>query len=393
MKVLLRAPLLTNSGYGVHSRQIFEWINEKENIDLTVECLNWGQTPWLLNENLENGLVGKIMSKSKKIEDKFDLSIQVQLPDEWNPNLAKRNIGISAFVETDRCNPKWIEACNKMDMIIVPSEFTKNVAKRSGILMTQIVVIPEWFNEAVINKMSEDEKVLEDSRMKFKSDFNFLIISQLTAANPKDDRKNIYNAIKWTLEEFDHDTNVGIVIKTNMGKGSSIDRKITINTIQKMLDSINTKNKKNRITLLHGNMKKEEIACLYKHNKIKAIISPTRGEGYGLPLVDAAASGLPVVATDKTGHVDFLTIEDKEFYLPVTSRLIEIEKSKIDNRIFFEGFRWCEPDEYSFKEKIRKLYKGYDSYKENSIKLSNHVSKYFSKDNIKKMYDKIIFGN
>ena len=34
MKVLLRAPLLTNSGYGVHSRQIFEWLYEKQNIEL-----------------------------------------------------------------------------------------------------------------------------------------------------------------------------------------------------------------------------------------------------------------------------------------------------------------------------------------------------------------------
>ena len=128
MKVLLRAPLLTNSGYGVHSRQVFELLNERTDIDLVVECLNWGQTPWLINENLEDGLVGKIMSKSKKIEGKFDLSIQIQLPDEWNHNIATKNIGISAFVETNRCNPKWIDACNKMDMIIVPSEFTKNVA-------------------------------------------------------------------------------------------------------------------------------------------------------------------------------------------------------------------------------------------------------------------------
>ena len=168
MKVLLRAPLLTNSGYGVHSRQIFEWLYEKENIDLTVECLNWGGTPWLINSELENGLIGKIMSKSKKIEEKFDLSIQVQLPDEWDIKLANKNIGVSAFVETDRCNPDWIQACNKMDMIIVPSNFTKKVAKRSGILMTPIHVIPEWFNE-YITKENENDKILsKDERSPFK---------------------------------------------------------------------------------------------------------------------------------------------------------------------------------------------------------------------------------
>ena len=90
MRVLLRAPLLTNSGYGVHSRQVFEWLEEKESIDLTVECLNWGQTPWLINSKLEDGLVGKIMERSRKPEGKFDLSIQIQLPDEWNSSLAHK---------------------------------------------------------------------------------------------------------------------------------------------------------------------------------------------------------------------------------------------------------------------------------------------------------------
>ena len=149
MKVLLRAPLLTTSGYGVHSRQFFEWLNEKD-IDLKVECLNWGLTPWMVNPEKEDGLVGEIMSKSKQLDPPFDVSIQVQLPDEWDVKLGKKNIGVSAFVETDRCNPQWVEKCNQMDHIIVPSTFTKNVVRRSGVLMTPISVVPEWFNHSVL---------------------------------------------------------------------------------------------------------------------------------------------------------------------------------------------------------------------------------------------------
>ena len=58
-KVLLRAPLLTNSGYGVHSRQIFNWLYEREDVELVVECLQWGRTSWLLDGDLENGTIGK----------------------------------------------------------------------------------------------------------------------------------------------------------------------------------------------------------------------------------------------------------------------------------------------------------------------------------------------
>ena len=143
MNVLLRAPLLTNSGYGVHSRQIFEWLHGKKNINLYVQCLNWGRTSWIINPDFQDGLFGKIMNHSKEIKGKFDLSIQVQLPDEWDPKLANKNIGVSAVVETDRCNPDWASRCNTMDAVVVPSNFSKNVLKNSGFIKTDILVIPE----------------------------------------------------------------------------------------------------------------------------------------------------------------------------------------------------------------------------------------------------------
>ena len=292
MKVLLRAPLLTNSGYGVHSRQVFEFLYNLSNIELVVECLNWGQTSWLINKDLEDGLVGKIMSKSKKVEGTFDLTIQVQLPDEWDTTLGNKNIGITAAVETDKCNHKWVEACNKMDMIIVPSAFTKKVIKRSGVLFSPIHVIPEWFNQEILNDKSPD---LKDERFQFKNKFNFLLVAQLTAINPDDDRKNIFNCIKWILEEFDGE-DVGIVLKTNSGKNTSIDRKLTINTLNAYIRNINAKNR-GKINLLHGALTTKEMASLYNHPNIDCFASVTRGEGYGLPLVDSAAAGLPVVAT------------------------------------------------------------------------------------------------
>ena len=151
MKVLLRAPLLTMSGYGVHSRQVFEWLYSKNNIELYVECLNWGMTPWMINGDIDDGLIGKIMSCSKKLEPPYDISFQLQLPDEWDPKLAKINVGMSAFVETDRCNPKWIDACNQMDYVLTPSSFTKNVVKRSGVLFKPIDVVHEHFNKNIFD--------------------------------------------------------------------------------------------------------------------------------------------------------------------------------------------------------------------------------------------------
>jgi hypothetical protein len=67
-------------------------------------------TPWMINPDMEDGLIGEIMKRTAPINEKFDVSVQLQLPNEWDPSLAKVNIGLSAFVETDKCNPQWLDA-------------------------------------------------------------------------------------------------------------------------------------------------------------------------------------------------------------------------------------------------------------------------------------------
>jgi hypothetical protein len=107
--VVVRAPLLTMSGYGVHSRQLFRWLYQRGDINLKSNILNWGACSWIINPEAENEMVGKIMQTSSDPEEKIDVSFQLQLPNEWDPKLAHYNVGVSAVVETDICNPEWIK--------------------------------------------------------------------------------------------------------------------------------------------------------------------------------------------------------------------------------------------------------------------------------------------
>lgn len=378
MKAVIRAPLLSVSGYGHHSRQVFEAVKRIPGIEVFTQIVQWGNTSWNINPDDENGLVGEIMKRSSDIQSGFDVSFQVQLPDEWSTDLAKINIGITAAVETDICNPVWIEKCNKMSAIIVPSAFTKSVLEKTGKINSPVFVIPEWF-------LTEIDSSRQNEDIQFRTNFNFLVVSQLTASDPESDRKNILNTIKWISETFKDDKDVGIVLKTNSGRGTSIDRAMTGQAIQSIVSQIR-RTSKVPVYFIHGNMSNDEIASLYKNKKIKALVSLTRGEGFGLPLLEAAASGLPVIATDWSAHTEFL---NKGKWIKIDSKLVEIPERRVDNRIFFSGSKWANPSEESFKKKTKKFRESFETPKQWATELADLCRNEFSKEAILKRYEAV----
>ena len=345
--VILRAPLLSLSGYGVHSRQVFRWLSE-QNVTLITQVVSWGNTSWMINPDMENGLIGKIMSHSRapeEIQGTADVSIQVQLPNEWDPALAKINIGFSAWVETDVCNPAWIQAANRMTAIVVPSEFTRSVIEKTGKITVPLYVVPEAFIDEVL------EPELSSLPLEVETNFNFLMVGQITGNNPDNDRKNTFFALKWLCEQFKNDPDVGIVIKTNSARSSSIDRHTTRRSLTAVLQQVR-KGPFPRVYMLHGEMKAEEMASLYRHPSIKALLTLTRGEGWGLPILEAAASDLPVIATNWSGHLDFLKLAR---FIPIDYALSEIPASRVDNTIFVKGAKWAQPIESDAKKKMQKF--------------------------------------
>lgn len=342
-KVILRGPFLSESGYGTHARQLARWIFLKADIDPYFYLVQWGNTPWMLDADADAGLVRKIIQNARPCIGKADISYQVQLPNEWDPTLANYNVGVTAGVETDRCNPQWISACNAMNLVVVPSTHVANTLKASGVLTTPIVVVPESFPDAMLQEVPEfDPGII--------TDFNFLIFGQLTGTNAYSDRKNTMFAIKWLCEEFANDPTVGIVIKTNSGRESRIDRQITSDVLRKLVSEVRS-GQFPKIHLIHGRLTDEQVTGLYKNSKIKALVAPTRGEGFGLPILEASVAGLPVITTGWSGHMDFMS---KGHFVKLDYALREIHQSRIDDNIFMKGAKWAEVNEADFKRKIRK---------------------------------------
>jgi glycosyltransferase involved in cell wall biosynthesis len=335
-------------------------------------------TSWYINESDLGGLVGEIMSRSVGFDlpTKPDVSFQLQLPNEWDPDLARVNVGLSAFVETDICNPHWIECCSKMDQVIVPSRHVKETVDRTGTVSPSLKVIPESFMDEVF--LPEHSLTLEGVT----TSFNFLVVGQITGNSPENDRKNTYQTIKWLCESFKDDPTVGIIVKTNSGTSTTIDRGLTAGNIKSLVKSVR-KGPFPRVYLIHGNMTEGEVASLYRRPDVKALVNLTRGEGYGLPLLEAAASDLPVIATNWSGHLDFLSCGK---FIPVNYELKEIPASRVDGQIFMKGSRWAEVIEADFKKKIKKFRDSPDIPKGWARDMGKVIRERYSRESIDRIY-------
>lgn len=385
-KVLIRGPLLTQSGYGVHSRQILSYFLSRKDVEVTTQILQWGITPWCVNSEKEGGIYAEAISRNKKIESKFDLTIQIQLPNEWDPSLGNYNVGVTAGVETDRCLTSWAtEHREKMNLVIVPSSHTKMsfLSSSTGKEKTPIQVVPEsYFSELEIE---DPEQIFN-----FKTQKNFLTIGMLTADDPDSDRKNLFNTVKWFCQEYDGNSNVGLIVKTSKGRETTIDRELVRKTLKQVVQASGCK-KPPAVYMLHGSMTRKEMNSLYRHPSLLGFVSATRGEGFGLPMLESAVSGLPVICTNWSSVPEFLTGKS---FIGVEYDLVSIPGHKCDNVIFAKGSRWANPRESNFKKKLRKLEENFKEYKAEALSLSESLKKSHSQKEIDRKYglifDKIL---
>lgn len=378
--VVLRGPVLTNSGYGVHSRQIARWLLDKPNIDVRFHVLPWGDTPWIIDSSAHDGMIGRIMDRT--VDDKFkcDVSLQLQLPNEWNAELGKYNVGITAGVESDRCNPQWLKCIDKMNRVIVPSKHVEKCFRNTGTVSTRIDVIPESFIDSVL-KSTRDLPILQN----FSTDFNFLLFGQITGNNPFNDRKNTFFTLKWLCDTFKDDENVGVILKTNAGRNAKYDRVLVKNMINNVLRECRS-GIFPKVHIIHGDMNDDEVAALYRHPQIKALVAATRGEGFGLPILEAAASGLPVIATDWSGHLDFLK---RDLFTELDCYIEDVHQTRIDN-IFVKGAKWAQPSERDFAIKLRSFKAQYEQKALNAQQLMTVIKDTHNHAAIAKLYDETL---
>ncbi len=384
-KILLKGPVLTRSGYGEQARFALRSLRSREDLfDIYIQPLQWGKTSWLNDMNEERAWMDQTIEKTiHHIQQggRFDISLQVTIPNEFEA-LAPVNIGYTAGIETTKVAHEWILKSNQMDKIIVVSNHSKNV-----FLNTVYEAVNKNTGEEVQLKMNTPVEAvnypvktfdsLPEIQINVDTSFNFLAVAQFGP------RKNLPNTIKWFVEEFRND-DVGLILKANIAKNCLLDREQLQIQLKQMLAGLGEK--KCKVYLLHGDMTDEEMHALYSHPKVDAFVALPHGEGFGLPIFEAAYSGLPVVATGWSGQLDFLVDEDgqSQFY-NVAFDLQPVQKEVVWKGVLIENSMWAYPRESSAKEQMRLCYQ--EDNEQRDISRACTLAERFSAD---KMYEQFV---
>jgi len=401
-KVLVKGPALTQSGYGEHARFVLRSLREREGeIDIYMFPLAWGNTGWLWEDNEERRWMDSIIAKTAdhvKAGGSFDIAVQVTIPNEWE-KIAPINIGVTAGIETTRVAPQWIEKSVVVDKIVTVSNHSKQVYENTtyeALNQQTGEVIKDFRIKTPIHVIHYPVKktAAGEINLDVATDFNFLTVAQWGP------RKNIENTVKWFVEEF-IDQEVGLIVKLNTARNCFYDRELCESRLTNLLEKY--ENRKCKVYFIHGYLSEEEMAALYTHEKVKAYVTLTHGEGFGLPIFEAAYLGLPVLAPAWSGHVDFLympvkdkkgKVKNKKMFTPIEYTMTKIPDEVVWDGVLVAESHWCEAEQGSYKMRMREVYKDYGRFKKQAKKLQGWVCENFDQDKqYKEMLDVIYDGD
>jgi len=394
--LVYQAPIATRSGYGDHSRDILKSLFELDKYDIKIVPTRWGNTPQdQINPQTEFGK--KIIQNiATNVDRQPDIFIQVSVANEFK-KVGKYNIGITAGVETTTAPQEFIQGSNLMDLVITPSEFTKDVLVKTTYsqvnkqtqekigelkLTTPVEVLFEGVDTSVFNGKSKSS-ILES----VDTDFNFLYVGHWLAGGLGHDRKDVGMMIKTFCTVFKNlpkNQQPGLILKTSHAGFSVGDREKMASNIKNLTQEYGDKCPP--IHLVFGDLSESELNDLYNDEKVKAMLMFTKGEGYGRPLAEFATTGKPIIVSNWSGYKDFLP-EENTIYLD--GELKNVHESA-SNKFLLKEAKWFYVNYSKAAQHIHNTFSNYKIALKKSEGLKTNINKNFTLDKMSSKLGEIL---
>lgn len=268
--------------------------------------------------------------ESIKLTGKY-ISIHVGIAYQFKVDCnASANVGYTMF-EANTVPKNWVNFCNRMDRIVVPSNFCKDIFSIAGV--NNVEVVPLGVDDEKFRTISKCNK-----------QFTFLSIGTWI------DRKGWDILLNAFVKEFENQDDVVLQIKTSNSTKQEKDL---------VLDYLSKLPNRPKIAICNAKLNEEVIPTLYQ--QADCYVLPSYGEAFSLTYLEAMACGIPVIATNYGGHLDYLDnknceLIDVEQMVPLTERMIKI------NQMYY-GLLFAKPDMNHLRKLMRKVYENRHSDK------------------------------
>jgi len=390
---VISSPFDTYSGYGARARDVIKAIVATDKYNVKLLSQRWGNTPFgFCKDNPEFSNLLELVTP-QPLPEQPDIWAQITVPNEFQP-IGKYNIGFTAGMETTLVHGSWVEGMNRMDINFVSSEHSKKCFLNSTFekkdnqgnnfgkieITKPIEILFEGANLDIYKPTSEPCLVDLD----IKESFAYLFVGHWMQGELGEDRKNVGLLVKAFFETFKNKKNKpALILKTSSVGASYMDRDAILKKITAIKNSVNSTNLPN-VYLLHGEFTDEEMNSIYNHSKIKAMVSLTKGEGFGRPLLEFSLSKKPIIVSGWSGHMDYIK-PDSAIILGGT--LKNVHPSSVVKDMILPEAQWFSPDHGQIGHSLKDVFENYKKYTDLGKKQAYHSINNFSWNSMKDLLD------
>lgn len=286
--------------------------------------------------------------------------------------------------ETKSLPKEWVDSANILDEIWVPSQWQKESFIAAGVDESKLFIAPEAVDPYQFDPDVQEEIALPGTVLDGKQGVNkpyvFLSVFKF------EDRKGWRKLVDAYVNEFNKSDNVLLLLRTYFYRKPN--QNIDVDDKHAILDVIKDyiyethpdfdDNDVPQIEIWAKHIPAYELPGLYK--VADAFVLPTHGEGWGLPMHEAMAMGLPTIATNFSGNTEFMH--------PDVSYLVELDGfvTGLTDDPWFKQFQFANPSTKHLQELMRKVFSNPEEAKLVGAKARKHVVEFFSPESVANLY-------